>query len=78
MNDSEKALLIMSVMSVIFDALDDRTVDLSDFDEAVEKVGFDSTVFRNAHPFAMIYLLAQELVDIKLTSELLEGMVSDE
>lgn len=78
MNDSEKALLIMSTMSVIFDAMDQRTVDLSDFDAAVDLIGLDTNVFRNTHPFVMIYLLAQELVDIRLTAELIDGMVSDE
>ena len=78
MNDSEKALLIMSVMSLIFDVIDQRQVDISDFDDAVELIGFDRNVFKNAHPFAMIYLLAQELVEIKLTAELIDGMVSDE
>lgn len=65
-------------MAFIFNAIDDWTVDLCDFDEAVEKVGFNSTVFRNAHLFAMISQINREFVDIKLTGELLEGMVSDE
>ena len=59
MNDSEKALLIMSVMAVIFDVIDDKPVELSDFDEAVEKLGFDKLIFRNAHYFSIVYTLVQ-------------------
>lgn len=76
MNDSVKAVMIMSTMAVIFDIIEKRYVDLSDFEDAVEMIGFNSKEFIELHPIKMIHALSEKLADIDLTEELLTRMVA--
>ena len=77
MNNHDKYLTLMALMSTLFDILEGRDVDLSDFDLAVEAIGFDAEKFRELPPFAMIYFLAEKLTDIPLTSELVKEIAND-
>lgn len=78
MNDSTKALMIMSTMGVILDLIEQREVDLSDFEDAVEMIGFDAREFVELHPFKMIHSLSEKLVEIKMDDNLLAKMVIDD
>ena len=78
MKDTDKFLVIMATMSVLFDIFEKREVDLTDFDEAISMIGYNPENFKQLHPYSMVYLLAEKLTDIKLTKELIEGITNDE
>lgn len=78
MKESTKALMIMSTMSIIFDMIEKRVVDLSDFEDAVEMIGLDSKEFINLHPFKMIHTLSKKLNEVNMDDDLISRMVDDE
>lgn len=78
MRDSNKALMIMATMSVIYDILEGREIDPSDFDDAIEMIGFNSKEFRGYHPFKMIHELSKILASIDMTDKLIDELIADE
>lgn len=78
MRNEQKALFAIASMSSLFDVLEERPVDLSDFADTVEMIGLDAKELADLHPFQMIHKLAAFLAQFDMNEEFLKGMFIEE